>query len=176
METLISSPPRTMIEVYKSLPEGTPVQLIENNIVMTPTPAYRHQEIQSDIIKALFLFLDKNPLGKLLVAPLDVYFNDENVLQPDIMFISNDKMDIIHNDGLHGSPDLIIEILSPSTAKYDLNQKKAVYECSGVKEYWIVDPENKEAQGYFMKNGIYGNALFLKSKIHFGLLDLEIVF
>lgn len=174
METLIASPPRTMMEVYKSLPEGTPVQLIENNIVMAPAPLYKHQRISNDINVKLSNFVNKNKSGEVLAAPFDVFLDEVNVFQPDIMFISNNNKDIIGKDGLHGAPDLVIEILSPSTAKYDLNQKRVVYQRSGVKEYWIVDPESKETQGYVLKDGRYGEPLILERKIKFDLLDLEI--
>lgn len=174
--TMVKSPPRTLMDVFKSLPEGTLVQLIENNLVMTPAPLFRHQNIQSEIIKSFFLFLHENQIGKLVVAPLDVYLDSENVFQPDIIFISNKNMDIIQEDGLYGAPDLIIEILSPSTAQYDLNQKKNVYERSGVKEYWIVDPENKDVMGYFLDEGSYGEPLTDKGVIRSKLLDHVIQF
>lgn len=174
--TFIKSPPRTMMEVYKSLPEGTLIQLIENNLIMTPAPSYSHQDVQSNIIKSIFLFLHENDMGKLVVAPLDVYLDEENVFQPDIMFISKSNFDIIQKDGLHGSPDMIIELSSPASAKYDLHQKKNVYERSGVKEYWIVDPENKVAQGYFLKKGGYRKPLWEKGTIRSQILDHEIRF
>lgn len=83
---------------------------------------------------------------------MDVYLEDENIFQPDILFISNENQHVIEEDGIHGAPDLVIEILSPGTAKYDLMKKKDVYERRGDKEYWIVNPETKLVQGYFLVN------------------------
>ncbi len=89
------------------------------------------------------------------MAPYDVFFDKKNAFQPDILFLSKERLNLIKGNGLHGAPDLIIEILSPSTAKYDLEEKKDVYERYGVKEYWIVDPSTKSATGYFLENGVF---------------------
>lgn len=166
-----------MLEVFKSLPEGTLVQLIENKIIMSPSPIVRHQRISNDINVQLYNFVKQNQLGDVLDAPLDVYLDEQNVFQPDIIFISKVNRGIIQEDGfINGAPDLIIELLSPSTAKYDLNQKKDVYERSGVKEYWIVDPGNKEVQGYFLEERSFGEPIIAKSVIHSRLLDHEFTF
>lgn len=133
--TTLQSPPRTLLEVFKSLPEGTLAQLIKNNLVMTPAPLFLHQDTQRMILESMYAYLSSNPAGKLWVAPLDVYLDEENVFQPDILFIREEHSDIIRKDGIYGAPDIVIEILSPSTAHYDLNEKKQIYERSGVQEY-----------------------------------------
>lgn len=152
---VISHPPRTMLEVFKSLPEGTSVQLIQNNIVMSPAPKYKHQEILMKIISQILPFVENKNLGNIVVAPVDVYLGADNVYQPDIIFIGNERLSIIEEDGLHGAPDLIIEILSPGTAQYDLGEKKAVYEQYGVQEYWAADPDTRAVQGYYLKSGLF---------------------
>lgn len=154
METFIQ-PPRTIREVFLQLPEGTMAQLIDNNIVMSPPLTFRHQLLLNEINFQIASFIRKKNLGLVLIAPMDVYLEDENIFQPDILFISNKNQYVIKEDGIHGAPDLIIEILSLGAAKYDLMKKKDVYERSGVKEYWIVNPETKLAQGYFLVNGVY---------------------
>ncbi len=150
---VMTKPPRTMMEVFQSLPEGTLVQLIENNLIMSPAPTFRHQRILMKIIGQLQPFIEKRKLGQVVVAPVDVYLNEENAYQPDIIFISRERQSIIEEDGLHGAPDLIIEILSPGTAKYDLKEKKEVYERFGVKEYWTVEPTSCSVQGWFLVEG-----------------------
>src|SRR5699024_8583324 len=152
---VMTKPPRTMMEVFRSLPEGTLVQLIENNIVMSPAPLDRHQRILSEIYLQLGAFVKKNQLGETRMAPYDVYLGNKNALQPDILFISNERKSLIEEDGLHGAPDLVIEILSPSTAKFDLEEKKDVYERFGVKEYWIVEPASRSVQGYALVNNSF---------------------
>lgn len=98
-------------------------------------------------------------MGKVRIAPYDVYFNNRNVYQPDIIFMANENVKNIEENGLHGAPDLVIEVLSPATAKYDLEDKKDVYERYRVKEYWAVDPK----QMHFFKL-IDMNTLKLKRK------------
>ena len=144
-------PPRTMLEVFKSLPEGTLVQLIENNLIMSPSPKDRHQGVLEELTFQLTTHVRKQGLGKVRFAPYDVYLDQKNAFQPDLIFISNENLYKIEEDGLHGAPDLVIEILSPSTAKYDLKKKKTVYERCGVKEYWIVDPATKSVTGYALR-------------------------
>ena len=149
--TVLKHPPRTIIEVFKSLPEGTLAQLIENNLVMSPSPLDIQQKILNEINYHLLTFVKKHKLGEVRLAPYDVYLDRENVFQPDIIFIGKDRLHLIKENGLHGAPDLVIEILSPSTAKYDLGEKKDVYERCSVKEYWIVEPESKSVQGFSLK-------------------------
>jgi Uma2 family endonuclease len=144
-------PPRTMMEVFKSLPEGTLVQLIENNLVMSPSPKDLHQEILGELAFQLTSHVRNQNLGKVRFAPYDVYLDMKNAFQPDLIFISNENLYKIQENGLHGAPDLVIEVLSPGTAKYDKGKKKTVYERCGVKEYWVVDPAAKAVSGYTLQ-------------------------
>src|SRR5690625_537728 len=150
---VLTKPPRTMMEVFQSLPERTLVQWIENNLVMSPAPLDQHQKTLSEIYLQIGTFVKKHLLGESRIAPYDVYLGQKNAFQPDIVFISNERLSVIEEDGLHGAPDLVIEILSPSTAKYDLEEKKEVYERFGVKEYWTVEPASRSVQGWFLAEG-----------------------
>lgn len=125
---------------YKLLPEGAPYQLIEGELIMTPAPNPLHQIISGNLFKKISGFIEGRKAGTVIYSPVDVYIDDENVFQPDLVFISKERREIIKEDGIHGAPDLVIEILSPSTAYYDMKKKFRVYERRGVKEYWIVDP------------------------------------
>lgn len=169
-------PPRTITEVFKSLPEGTPAQLIENNIVMEPAPTYYHQSILMELGSQLHQYVKEHRLGEVLVAPLDVYLGKKNVFQPDILFISNDRLAFIKKNGLHGAPDLVIEILSPATAKYDLEEKKDAYERYGVKEYFIIEQGTHSVRHYYLVNDYFEemesengeiNSHLLNSRFHF---------
>jgi Uma2 family endonuclease len=172
----IVSPPRTMLEVYRSLPEGTLCQLINNQIIMSPAPLDIHQKILDKLYRLLGNFVEKNNLGETRVAPYDVYFSVRNVYQPDIIFISNENSINIQKDGLHGAPDLIIEVLSPSTAKYDLEDKKDCYERYGVKEYWIVDPATKSTQGYALEKNEFILLATATGEIKSSLLNTSFTF
>ncbi len=126
---------------YEKLPEGAPYQLIGGDLVKEPSPVPYHQILSRRIEFELVKFVEERALGEVLYAPMDVYLSDTEVYQPDILFISKERMSIIGEKKIEAAPDLVIEILSPSSAYYDLRHKKNVYETSGVKEYWVVDPQ-----------------------------------
>src|SRR3990172_2870333 len=136
METFIK---KHTLKDYRRLPEGAPYQLIDGELVMSPAPKTKHQIISGRINRKLDLTAQGK--GLVLYAPVDVYLDEENVYQPDILFLSNAKMSRLKEDGIYGAPNMVIEILSPSTAYYDLKTKFQVYQKAGVAEYWIVDPE-----------------------------------
>jgi Uma2 family endonuclease len=140
------------MEVYQQLPEGTLAQLINNQIVMSPAPSDKHQKLLGEIYVQLHQFVKQNKLGETRLAPYDVYLNRRNAYQPDIVFIANENLHKIKDNGLHGAPDLVIEILSPSTWRIDKEDKKDEYERSGVKEYWMVDPADKTTEGFHLVN------------------------
>lgn len=137
---------------YSKLPEGAPYQLIGGQLVMTPSPVPYHQEISRNLEFKILAFVEKNRLGHIYNAPLDVYFSDTDVFQPDIIFIRKEREEIIGVTKIEGSPDIVIEILSPSTAYYDLKNKFRTYETYGVNEYWIVDPGLKRIEVYENRN------------------------
>ena len=137
---------------YSKLPEGAPYQLIGGQIVMTASPVPYHQEISRNLEFRILAFVEKNRLGHVYNAPLDVYFSDTDVYQPDIIFIRKEREGIIGEIKIEGSPDVVIEILSPSTAYYDLKNKFRIYESHGVSEYWIVDPGPKRIEIYENQN------------------------
>lgn len=169
-------PPRTLMEVFKNLPEGTMAQLIENSIVMSPAPLDRHQGLLLEISYELFGFVKTKKLGQVRTAPYDVYLDKKNAFQPDICFISKERSHLIKENGLHGAPDLIIEILSPGTARYDLYEKKDVYERCGVKELWLIDPADKSSTGYWLTNGEYQECFKGKGQVSIKLIDLRFEF
>ena len=171
-----TKPPRTIREVYDALLEGTLAQLIENQLVMSPSPTDNHQKVLNRINFLIFKFLEDNPIGELRIALYDVHLDDENVYQPDILFIRNDQLSNIRKDGFYGAPSLVIELLSPGTARYDRHQKKVVYERIGVQEYWIVDPDTKDVKGYFLEEGRYGGPVKYIGLISSKLLGEEFAF
>ncbi|TDH23231.1 Uma2 family endonuclease [Segetibacter sp. 3557_3] len=155
METVLK-PPRTGMEAFKLMPEGTFCQLIDNALVMSPAPLVQHARVQSIIFNQLFNYVSQGQPGEVYVAPVDVYLDEKNVYQPDIFFISNEQKHQIKKNGVYCAPDLVVEILS-ADRHYDLVVKKAVYEDAGVKEYWVVDPETKWCEGFALNNGIFNS-------------------
>ena len=121
----IKTPPRTMMEVFKSLPEGTLAELINGNLYMSPAPTPKHQRIIRKLTIAISSFVDNSNLGEVFIAPCDVFLDQHsNAVQPDIIFISNEQKSIVREDAIHGIPDMLIEILSPSNSDHDLIRKK----------------------------------------------------
>ena len=163
-------PPRTGMEVFMMLPEGTLAELINDTIYMSPTPNYQHQEISAELSMQIRSFAKKNNLGTCLPT-IDVFFDSKNVFEPDILFISRGNMNIIKDGRIKGSPDLIIEILSPGNRRHDTEKKKAAYEKFGVKEYFVVDPETKEAITWYLLNKKYSKQPSSKGKIRSKLLN-----
>lgn len=152
------------IEDYKRLPEGSPYQLIKGELIMTPAPKPIHQIILGNIFERLRAWTKTKDLGLVLPAPVDVFADEENAYQPDIIFISKDQMNLLKDDGFYGVPTLVVEILSPSSGYYDLREKFYVYEKRGVKEYWIVDYNLKEVEIYGNKDGKFLSSLKLKGE------------
>jgi Uma2 family endonuclease len=132
-------------------------QIINGVTIMAASPFGYHQKLSMKISFLIQLFLEKNPIGQILAAPLDVILEkDFNVLQPDIIFIKNENSYIYHPDGhIHGVPDLLIEIVSPSSVPRDTVDKFRIYEKYGVNEYWIVFPEQKVVEIFTLQNGYY---------------------
>jgi Uma2 family endonuclease len=129
------------VEDYRATPEGARYQLVEGELyVMSPAPNRFHQDIVLNVAEILRGFLRLHPLGKVYIAPCDVYLSPHNVVQPDVFFVSTANSNILADDGIHGPPDLVIEIVSPTTAQLDKKTKRAVYARAGVKELWLIDP------------------------------------
>lgn len=132
---------------YLNLPDdGKRYEVINGELVMAPAPNIFHQTVLINLVNELKNFLKKENVGKMLCAPTDVKLSDSNVVQPDIIFISLESSNIVTENNVAGAPDLIIEILSPGTAYYDLIEKKEIYERFEVKEYWLVDPKKRRVE------------------------------
>ena len=143
------------IEDYQSLPEGAKYQLIEGNITEMPSPLEQHQELSMQLIMLLGNHIFSKKLGRFYHAPFDVYLGENNVYQPDLLFVSANRADIVERRGVMGAPDLVIELLSESTESIDRKKKFRNYQKYGVKEYFIIDPEDNEVLSYYLEDGRY---------------------
>ncbi len=156
-------------EEFMALPEGGPVryEIIDGELCMTPAPNPRHQKISGNLFGIVWNFLRTNPLGEVFAAPVDVVFSQEppQVVEPDLVFLSKEHGSLITETNLQGAPDLLVEILSPTTSLRDRREKFSLYERFGVPEYWIVDPERNSVQVFRLSGGRYAPAL------EFGLGD-----
>ena len=142
-------------EDYLKTPDNERYELIEGELLMTPSPITKHQRISRELEFEIMKFVKANALGEVFYAPYDVYLDEENVVQPDILFISKERLNIIGEKNIQGAPDLVIEIISESTAYRDLVQKKKLYGKFGVKEYWIVIPGEELVEVHILKDNTY---------------------
>lgn len=142
-------------EDYLKTPDDERYELIGGELLMTPSPVPKHQRISRKIEFMLEKFVTENDLGEVFYAPCDVHLDDENVIQPDILFISKDRSNIVGEKNIQAAPDLAIEILSKSTAYRDLVQKKRLYSRFGVKEFWVVIPDEEAIEVYILKDNTY---------------------
>jgi Uma2 family endonuclease len=140
---------------YMMLEEDAPFQLINYDLIISPSPTPLHQSISIRLGHTILSFLDDKDHNDYLGSDVDVKLDDGNVLRPDIVYISEARKKEILTDRIIGAPDMVIEILSPSNAYYDLRQKKNLYEKFGVKEYIIIDPVIENAELYCLKDGVY---------------------
>ena len=146
---------RQSLADFHALPEGTLAQFFNGEVLMSPAPLFQHQRVLARLHLAFARFVEEHGLGEVLAAPLDVTLSDALVVQPDLVFISHDRDGIVTRRGLSGAPDLVAEVLSPSTAYYDLTLKRDAYEAHGVDEYWIVDPERETVTVLARDDGRY---------------------
>ena len=126
---------------YCQIPDdGNRYEVIDGVLYMSPSPIVRHQKISFNLSLRLGTWVREAKAGEVLYAPMDVVLSKHNVVQPDILFVSNERSSIIENKNLQGAPDLLIEILSEGNRRHDEVKKRVLYESFGVQEYWIVDP------------------------------------
>lgn len=131
---------------YRRMPEGERYELLEGDLQMTPAPNPRHQRISRRIGVALNEHVEKHALGEVFHSPIDVVLSQTTVVQPDILFISRARSEIVGREAITAAPDLVVEILSPSSTERDRVTKRRLYGRFGVREYWIVDPEARSIE------------------------------
>ncbi len=138
---------RYTAQEVEQMPIGPPYyELINNRLVEEASPEIPHQYSSMSLAACLFNFVEEKGLGLVLEAPMDVELDDDNVFQPDILFISNERLGIIQEGRkIKGAPDLIVEILS-TNKKYDQEEKKYIYELHDVREFWLVDVKKKQVE------------------------------
>ena len=125
---------------YAAIDDGKRYELIEGELVLNPAPATKHQAILMALATELYNHVRSHDAGYVYVSPSDVVLSPENVLQPDIFYVSNEREAIITEKNVQGAPDLAVEILSDSSRRRDENSKRRLYERFGVTEYWLLDP------------------------------------
>lgn len=127
---------------YCLLPaDGKRHEIIEGEHYLTPASFIRHQAIVTRLTRMLDEHVDEKCLGTVLTSPVDVVLSPTNVVQPDIVFVASARRDVLSDANIQGAPDLVVEVLSPTTRRVDQTTKRKLYERFGVQEYWLVDPD-----------------------------------
>lgn len=129
---------------YLSIPEDTSrrYEIVDGALFVTAAPRARHQEVAGKIFRVLAELAETHRLGKTFPGPMTVHLHDELVVEPDVLFVRADRLEIVDPDGgVEGPPDLVVEVLSPSNQTYDRNLKRKHYLENGVGELWIVDAD-----------------------------------
>lgn len=145
-------------EDYLDLPDdGNRYEIIWGELyMMTPAPSTWHQRISRNLEFAIWDYVQEHDLGEVLYAPCDVVIEPgATPVQPDILFIAKDRLNIITEKDVRGAPDLLIEILSSSNPEHDRDRKFNLYQESGVAEYWIVDPDARMIEVFVLRRGVY---------------------
>jgi Uma2 family endonuclease len=125
-----------------AMPEdGKRHELIDGEHFVTPSPTLRHQLVLGNLYLDLAGYVEANGLGKAFFAPLDVVLSDYDVVEPDLLFVTTERLERIGRAYIHAAPDLAVEVLSPGTRRIDATKKLRVYEKFGVAEYWMIDPD-----------------------------------
>jgi Uma2 family endonuclease len=135
--------------------DGKRHEIIDGDHFVTPAPNTKHQRVSGNLLTALMNFLKVQKSGAVFAAPYDVVLSDEDIVEPDLLFVSAARSTIITEKNIQGPPDLVVEILSSSTRKTDEIIKRKLYERYGVREYWIVDPELETVKIYRLNDEGY---------------------
>lgn len=165
MSKALINRPKTAVEVFKLLPEGVYCQVIDNVIYMSPGPTFEHQDIIGEIYLQLRQFISKRKMGKSVASPVDVFLDERNAFQPDILFIATENLGIVKDGKVMGAPDIVVEVLSKGTKSHDGGKKKIAYERNGVKEYFLVEQKTKDVTAFYLASGKYQQQAKVKNKI-----------
>ncbi len=163
--------PKLTYQDYVNLEGDERYELIDGELVLVGSPNENHQMVSMELGSQMHSFVKANNLGRAFHAPYDVLLTDTDVVQPDILFVSNEREHIRTPANIQGAPDLIVEILSPSSSRRDWRDKRELYASHEVREYWIVDPANHIVwvmllrDGELVEQGAYGEGDTVTSSI-----------
>ena len=146
--------PRLTYQDYVNMEGDERYELLDGELILVASPNRDHQMASMKIGYRMFSFVEENDLGWVFDAPFDVLFTDTDVAQPDLLFVSKEREVIITHANIQGAPDLIVEILSPSSSRRDWRDKRELYAVHGVREYWIVDPANRIVWVMLLRDGV----------------------
>src|SRR6266700_1953925 len=145
-------------------PDRNRYEIVDGELIVTAAPIPLHQKIVLNLGSRLLEHVRKHRLGEIYVAPLVIVFTSSTVLEPDLIFISRNRLHIVGEKNLTGPPDLVVEVLSESTARLDRDVKPKQYALYGVPEFWLIDPNGKTVEIFRLREGAYELAARLSYK------------
>lgn len=149
-------------EDYCALPDdGKRYEIIAGDLHVAPSPGRSHQRVAGNLFIVLKTFVEGHGLGEVYIAPFDVILEETSVVVPDLLFVARERVGFVTDHGVRGAPDLIVEILSPGTARRDRVEKAKLYARHGVRHYWLADPEARILEVYELGEGQYRRAASL---------------
>lgn len=168
---------------YLKLDDDSRYELVEGVLVMVPAPGTQHQLITGRLFRLMADFVERHNLGMVFVAPTEVYLDEHNTVQPDVLYIATERLGTITETNIQGAPDLVVEVLSPATARRDRLEKSRTYLKYGVKEYWLVDPRDRlvevrvaEGAGWKVAGTFAGDGVLTSPLLPGIRIELEQVF
>ena len=138
--------------------DGKRHELIDGEHYVTPSPNTKHQAVCGNLHGLMWSYLRQHPIGKVYMAPLDVVFSHFDVVEPDLLYVSEARRDVMTAKSIQGAPDLAVEVGSPSTRRRDEKLKHRLYERFNVTQYWVVDPDIDVVRVYRLSDGKYQRA------------------
>jgi Uma2 family endonuclease len=144
---------------YVALPnDGKRYEIHDGELSVTPAPGRTHQRLVLRLGSLLNAHVEARGIGEVYIAPFDVILDDTSIVQPDVVYVAQDRSGVVSERGIDGAPTLAIEIISPSTMQIDRGTKLQLYARHRVPYYWIVDPGARTVEAYKLRSGAYALA------------------
>ena len=148
--------PLTYDDLCQMPDDGNRYEIIGGELIVSPSPNRPHQRLLTKLHAEVWRYVQERGLGEAYSVPVDVRLSPHDVVQPDLLFIRQDRLDIYNRRGdVQGAPDLVVEVISPSSVKTDPGAKLDLYAASGIPEYWLINPATKRFQGFVLREGRY---------------------
>lgn len=176
MSVFVDGKTKLTYEDFRHFPDdGMRHEIIDGVHYMSPAPGTPHQSASRHIQFALYRHIEENGLGQVYDAPTDLQLSDVDVVEPDLIIVLSENRHIILPSRIRGVPDLVVEILSPSTSERDRTLKHALYEHHGIPEYWVVDIEERLVERYRLAEGQYGEPTEHRESIAFAGATVDLL-
>jgi len=146
---------------YLEIDDDERYEILDGELLMAPAPGTRHQFVAGKLYRLVADFAEDRNAGAVLPAPTDVVLDDDEVVQPDLLFVRSERVpEVVGERAVNGAPDLVVEVLSPSSLDRDRHRKREIYRRYGVREFWIVDPANRAIEVLVLEEGDFRLASF----------------